>query len=149
MGSTQRAEAPIASWTARFESRVDSKGIAHWKSVFTEHPEFFLVYEHKKEEKAALRWRYARKLFDSRENKKYTEHEADALDPDKRDLLTSEVLDQAQLQTLISTAIEMQKKAAAEREEARWLLKLLVTTAVGFATTAGGVVLGYFLHVDS
>src|SRR5262249_10152267 len=124
----------------------NSKTIEHWESVFTDHPEFFLVYEHEKEKKAALRWRYARKLFDSRENRKYTEKEADALDPTKRDLLTSEVLDQAQLQTLISTAIEMQKKAAAEREEAQWLPKLLVTTAVGFVTTVAGVVLGYFLH---
>jgi hypothetical protein len=145
MGSHERPEAKIARWAERFEASADPQRVARWRAIFTEHPEFFLVYELRGEEKAALRWRYARKYFDSKTNEEFTPAEAAALEPERQELLTSKPLDQSQLQTLISTAIELHSKSIAERQEGRWLRQSIITTGLGLVSTVVGVLLGLFV----
>src|SRR4051794_21168088 len=74
MAAAERPERTIADWAQEFDRNRDVSTIERWTRVFQEHREFFLVYtqEGKNELKAALRWRYINKLYDSKTGKEYT-----------------------------------------------------------------------------
>ena len=59
-GSAERPERTIKDWAEVLDRNRDESTIAKWKSVFEEHPEFFLTYRLPREAdlKAALRVRY-------------------------------------------------------------------------------------------
>ena len=126
MGSNERAEAPIESWARRFDDQPDDAAVGRWRAVFREHPEFFKIYDYDGQEKAALRWRYARRFFDHKKNKELTPEEAAALSDGERRLLTGRTLTDAQLQGLIETAIELYAKALTARQDKRWWFQIIV-----------------------
>ena len=145
MGSNERAEDTIESWTRKFDNSVDRETIERWKTVFMDHPEFFKVYVLGGEEKAALRWRYARRYYDHKKNKELTPEEAAALPEKERWLLTGKALDETQLQGLINTAIELHTKNLTIHQEKRWMLNLFGPAGVSLVGVVVGALLTHFL----
>ncbi|MBA4095632.1 MAG: hypothetical protein C0484_02530 [Rhodospirillum sp.] len=145
MGTNERAEDTIEGWARKFDDPVDASSTARWKAVFKEHPEFFKIYVLKDQEKAALRWRYARRYFDHKQNTELTPEEAAKLPEQQRWLLTGKVLSDGQLQGLIDTAIELYSKAMTAQQEKRWALTLFVPAVSGLAGMVVGALLQHFL----
>ncbi len=142
MASAERPEREIAHWVLELERISDSPTIARWTSVFLEHREFFVTYRLSPEAnlKAALRWRYVFKTFDSKTGKEYTPAEVPALPEEQRRSLTTRPLAGDQIQTLLNTAIGLHTRAIEELTSRRWWVPL-ITAASGF----GGAVVGALL----
>ena len=140
MGAGQRPEGEIRKWAKELSYSETSVEIARWEAVFKEHPEFFLVYKLDGSDtlKAALRWRYTNKLYDSKSGKEYTQIEKDQLPEKERWLLTTKPLTSDAIAALMSTAIELHNRAIAEQKERRWLVPPLVA----FLGALLGAVLG-------
>jgi hypothetical protein len=145
MGSNERAEDSIEGWTRKFDDPTERNSIQHWRTIFKGHPEFFKVYTLNGQEKAALRWRYARRYYDHRKNKELSPEEAAALPQNEKELLTGKVLTDAQLQVLVETAIELHAKAVTAHQDRRWVLTLIGPAVIGLVGVVVGAVLGHFL----
>lgn len=137
--SAERPERRIKDWAKELDRKEDSDTVAYWTSVFEEHREFFLTYRLKGDDelKAALRWRYTFKTYDSKSQKELTYEERIALSREERDLLTTKPLDAAQIQTLLNTAIGMRAAAMEEKKTGQWWISL-VAAVLGFI----GAILG-------
>jgi hypothetical protein len=148
MAAAPRPEKKIIDWTKDLSGAHEKTDVGRWTAVFNDHPEFFLVYklEGENEPKAALRVRYANKLFDHVTGKEYTEAERNALnrdDPNQRairDRLTSRPLGTDAITGMMTTAIALHARASEERAARRWWVPILAAV-FGFA----GAVVGAFL----
>ena len=71
MASAERPEGKIKDLAYELDRNSDAPTIERWTRVFQEHREFFITYRLEGDEdlKAALRWRYAFKTFDSKTGK--------------------------------------------------------------------------------
>jgi len=141
MGAGQRPEKEIVDW-AKELSRSDAPfEVDRWKEVFCEHPEFFLTYflHGKGNQKAALRWRYTNKLYDSVSNKEYTPEEKARLPKELQNKLTTRPLASDAIATLMNTAIELHSRAIEELSARRWWVPVLAA-CLGFI----GAVIGAF-----
>lgn len=98
-----------------------------WSEIFSEHPEFFRVSS---KSWVSLRWRHAlEENFDPETNT--------IVKPDKTKNLTRKPLDNTQIETLISIAVEMHHRAIEHEKEKRWLTPFLFSLL--------GIVLGIIL----
>jgi hypothetical protein len=124
----------------------NSVHIDKWRSVFTEHPEFFLIYslDGDDKEKAALRWRYTNKLFDSKTGKEYTQQEKEALPKQQQSLLTTKPLTSDAIAALMNTAIELHSRVLEELTSKRWWILLFAAT-LGFVGALLGAVVAAML----
>ena len=77
MAAAERPESKIIDWANELSRNRNPDLVARWKSVFEDHREFFLVYRLTGDDypKAALRWRYVNKLYNSKTGKVYTVQE--------------------------------------------------------------------------
>jgi hypothetical protein len=142
MAAAERPERAIKDWAHELDRNRDAPTIERWTSVFREHREFFLVYERPGEDrlKAALRWRYVFKIYDSKTGKEYTPVEKDAMPEEQRKTLTTKPLAGQEIETLLNTAIGLRARAMEERVAARWWVPL-IAAFLGF----GGAILGAVL----
>jgi hypothetical protein len=70
--------------------------------------------------KAALRWRYAFNTVGPEIGKEYTPAEIKTLPEKQRELLTTKPLTGEQIETLLTTAIQLRASAMEELGESRW-----------------------------
>ena len=143
LGSAKRPEAAISKFAHDLDGHNGDRSVEKWRSVFRDHPEFFLVYTLKEEPKAALRWRYAYKRFDADKNKEYSEEEYSQLKSDDpndkaiRDRLTTKPLTGDQIQTLVNTAIGLRATALEEHKANVWWVPLAAAILAFFGTIVG------------
>ena len=142
MASAERPEREIKDWAYELDRNRDTATIVRWTSVFQEHREFFVTYRLQGggDLKAALRWRYVFRTFDSKTGKEYTPAEIETLSKEQRSLLTTKPLAGEHIQTLLNTAIGLHTRAMEELGAARWWVPLLAAF-LGF----GGAILGAIL----
>jgi hypothetical protein len=146
MASAERPERKIKDWAHELDRNREDDTIARWTSVFQEHREFFLTYRLPGELdlKAALRWRYVLKTFDSKTGKEYTPVEIEALTDEKRWSLTTKPLAGDQIETLLNTAIALHTRAMEELGAARWWVPL-IAALLGFVGAILGTALSALL----
>jgi len=139
MASAERPEGKIKDLAYELDRNSDAPTIERWTRVFQEHREFFITYRLEGDEdlKAALRWRYAFKTFDSKTRKTYTPAEIQTLPEEQRWSLTTKPLTGDQIQTLLNTAIGLHARAMEELKESRWWVPL-IAALLGFV----GAILG-------
>ena len=142
MASAERPEGKIKDLAYELDRNADAATTERWTSVFQEHREFFITYRLKGDEdlKAALRWRYAFKTFDSKAGREYTPAEIQTLPEKQRWSLTTKPLTGDQIQTLLNTAIGLHARAMEELRESRWWVPL-IAAFLGFV----GAILGAML----
>jgi hypothetical protein len=127
MGAYRKASLPIEEWKRRLK---DPSSASDWKTVFSEHPEFFVVGEDPRTHGhyALLRWRHSNdRVFDPEAQRELSAIERGNLKPDELERLTAKPLAAEEIQTLLETAIELHVRAIAHAEEHRWLTPLLFT----------------------
>jgi hypothetical protein len=143
MGASGRPEAEIIDWVQRLSGNKDESEIKRWTAVFNEHPEFFHVYTNREAEgrpKAALRVRYANRLYDEVEDKTYTVGERQALPPHIRNRLTTKPLSGEMIGSMANTAIALHARASEDRAATRWWVPL-AAAILGFV----GALIGGFV----
>ena len=124
----------VEDWTDRIG--VDPESAQEWMTIFKEHPEFFRVGS--SEKKVSLVWRRAyQKRFDVDTERLITREEYRSRDTKAQSRVTRAPLEDAQITTLVRTAIDLHDRAMAHRREARWWIPI----AAGFL----GIALGAFL----
>jgi hypothetical protein len=149
MAAAERPERKIKDWAYELDRSDDTATIDRWTSVFQDHREFFLTYRLAGEEdlKAALRWRYAFKTFDSKSGKEYTPAEINALPKEQRWSLTTKPFAGEQVQTLLNTAISLHTRAMEELRESRWWVPAFAAL-LGFVGAIFGAILSVLLGLQ-
>jgi hypothetical protein len=149
MASAERPEGEIENWAYTLDRNREEKTINKWTGVFQEHPEFFLTYrlESDSKLKAALRWRYAFKTYDSATGKEYKPAEIDALPPETRKLLTTKPLTGDQVETLLNTAIGLHTRVLEAINSRRYWIPMFAAV-LGFVGAVLGALLSAFLQVQ-
>jgi hypothetical protein len=139
MAAAERPERKVKDWANELDRNRENSTVERWKSVFSDHREFFLVYtlEGDNDLKAALRWRYVNKLYDSKTGKEYTPEEKEALPKEKQWSLTTKPLPADGVTALMDTAINLHNRAIEELGAARWWIPLLVIVVGGVITLIG------------
>lgn len=146
MASAKRPEAHIRQWAHVSDRNREPHTIARWASVFEDHREFFITYHVKDdpELKAALRWRYAFKTWDPKTDKVYGPLEINELPDDVQRRLTSQPLEGAEIQTLLTTAIDLRTRAVEGQSAARWWVPILAASLGLIGAILGAFVSGLF-----
>ncbi len=125
----------------------------YWKKVFKEHPEFFRVNDKTEQldemnddtDKAdtselwvSLRWRFAyQKIYDHNKKLELTEAQLNELTSEQKKKLTRKPLTSEQIQSLISTAINLNEKAINDDLRKKWWRPLLTGVFVIFGALIG------------
>ena len=104
MSANERPEAAITAWAHVLDGNEEPLTIDRWKGVFQEHREFFLAYQLRGEEKAALRWRYVKRKYNPKTDKDYPGEEWKKLPEDQQELLTTRPLADNDIETLLNTS---------------------------------------------
>jgi len=148
IASAERPEREIRDWAYELDRKNDDDTIAMWTSVFQEHREFFLTYRlpGEKDLKAALRWRYVFKTYDSKTGKEHTPLELASLTNEQRWRLTTKPLAGDQVETLVNTAIGLHTRAVEELGARRWWIPLLAAV-LGFVGAILGTLLSALFHI--
>jgi hypothetical protein len=147
MASTERPEKVIEDWAHELDRNREDATITKWANVFEEHGEFFLTYRLEGKPKAALRWRYAFRNYDSKTGKEYTPEEIESLPQKERWLLTTRPLTGDQIETLLNTAIGLHTSVL-EALNARRSWIPLVAAGLGFLGAIVGNLLSALFHVQ-
>jgi hypothetical protein len=143
MGAEGRPEAEITDWTERLSGSTEERENRRWTAVFKEHPEFFRVYTlgGTTEPKAALRVRYANRLYDAETGMTYTREQRAGLTQEIRDRLTTKPLDGEMIAAMATTAIGLHARASEDRTARRWWVPFFAAV-LGFLGAVGGAYLG-------
>ncbi len=126
MGVYHKATLFTTDWAKRLGPPVSTDD---WSVVFREHPEFFRVgkdVSKNGQEYAVLRWRHAYdQNYDPDQKRELTVQERAQLSLERQQSLTGKPLEPSEIQTLLSTAIELHVRALAHAQENRWLTPML------------------------
>ncbi len=143
LAANHMSEATVHAWSrqlSKSEDTPDPSVTAHWERVFSEHPEFFLVYQWEGKLKAALRLRYADKTIDRITRRPHPD--LATLSAKERANLTSLALSPEVTSELVSVAINLHSADLARRADSRFWLQL-VGPILGLV---GGVAVALFTH---
>ena len=112
-------------WSKRITGTEDNE--EYWRRVFIEHPEFFRLNNNK--EKVSLVWRRShQRTYHVDKDKVLSKEECDALSKEERSERVSRVpLNNNDIATLITTAINLHSRAIESEKEKRWLVPSLIT----------------------
>ena len=115
-----------------------AEALEKWRPVFEQHPEFFKVYTFEKEERVALRWRFAQFVnYDPTNATVLPQDKIDAMSEKERyRRLTRQPLSAEQIGVLIKTAIDMHSQAIAETQASVRYVPLIAA----FLGAAGGFI---------
>jgi hypothetical protein len=151
LGVSDRSSGTLNRWVAELEAseELTSEQLDHspikfaerkkWQTVFEQHPEFFKTYAVRGEPRVLLRWRYAQTIKDDPSGAAEKDKPENS---EERLNAPSKPLNPDQIQVLISTAIELHaKEAANERGPDRFRPFLMATLGAVLGTIAGGVVI--------
>lgn len=107
----------FAGWSDRVcGSEADAD---HWRTVFTEHPEFFRLDSAR--ERASLVWRRQHpKAHDVDTGHPISKQEYDALPEARRARISRTPLTSAEISTLLQTATNLHSRALEAKKETRW-----------------------------
>jgi hypothetical protein len=126
MGAYDQATLFTTDWRVRLGPPVST---SDWSVVFREHPEFFRVGNDTSkggQEYAVLRWRHAYdRNYDPVQKRDLSVKERARLSPKQERSLTRKPLTPAEIQTLLTTAVELHVRALAHVQENRWITPLL------------------------
>ncbi len=125
--------------TEKWGERIGSDPVSapDWQEVFSEHPEFFRIGS--SERKVSLVWRRAyQKRFDVDAEELITRAEYRSRDKQARSRVSRAPLEDAQIATLVRTAIDLHDRQMAQRRESRWWIPMVAGM--------GGIVLGSSLN---
>src|SRR5579872_7420347 len=143
MSIGERPEAEIDNWATKLSNvSIQQDDVDRWTALFREHPEFFWTYTlaGQTKEKAALRWRYATRLYDPINDKEYTRAAKALLPQADQDKLTGKPLDADAVNALMNTAIELHSRAIAEEGAKNWWIPLLAAVLSFVASLAGAYI---------
>lgn len=125
---------------------------AYWKKVFEEHPEFFRVNDKTQQLEetdddnnndsselwVSLRWRFAyQRTYDHLRKIELSNDELNELNNSQKKKLTRKPLTSEQIQSLISTAINLNEKAISDDIRKKWWRPLLSGVFVIFGALIG------------
>jgi len=129
----------IKEWSRRISG--NDKFHFHWKQVFEEHSEFFRFND--TNDKVSLVWRRSKqRRFHVDIKKELSIKELDELDEEtKSSRLTRTPLSSSDIETLISTAIDLHSRALENKKDERWWIIPLVSSLSGIV----GVIVGSLL----
>ncbi|KAF5430553.1 hypothetical protein C5S42_00275 [Candidatus Methanomarinus sp.] len=131
----------FARWAERISA--DSSQASHWQKVFEEHPEFFRLDT--KKAKASLVWRrqHPKRYHVDKELELSKEELTQLLSDEKDSRVSRRPLSPDDINTLITTAINLHSRALEEQKERRWWYNLIVTVFVAIASLIGAAIGGY------
>jgi hypothetical protein len=149
MGAYRWDSRSEAEWT-QLLGEARSEKANRWVHVFEQHPEFFGIEESKAlGKKMSLRWRRAfEQIYDPEQMKTLTIEERGKLqanNPDQELKLARPPLNAEQIQTLLTSAIELHARAVAAAERRRWLVSILLPAIISSVFALLGVLLGAWL----
>lgn len=131
MGTYKYYKLDFAGWADRIEGKSDTG--EYWRTVFEQHPEFFRLDS--KQKKASLVWRRNhQKLYDVDAEEKISKDIFKNLTEDQKLKISRTPLTNADVSTLISTAINLHSGELSHKKDSRWW----ISGAIGLA----GVILG-------
>ena len=123
MGTYKFYKLDFAGWADRISG--DAKQADHWKRVFEEHPEFFRLDAGRG--KASLVWRRTyQKLYDVDKEEKITRERFHQLTVEEKTRISRNPLTNADISTLISTAIQLHSRALEHQQDKRWWISGVV-----------------------
>lgn len=135
MGTYKFYNLGFSEWAHRISGDRDRAG--HWKIVFEQHPEFFRL--NKQRNKAALVWRRNyQKRYDVDAEAKISKAAYRKLSDEEKKRISRNPLTNADISTLISTAIELHAREIDRKRDSRWWMP----AAFGFA----GVIVGALIN---
>jgi hypothetical protein len=117
MGSYKCYKLEFSDWADRI-SGYGSRG-DYWCKIFVEHPEFFRLDSGRN--KASLVWRRTyQKLYHVDLGKQITRAEFDELSPEQMQRISRNPLSNADISTLINTAISLHAEELDHKADSRW-----------------------------
>jgi hypothetical protein len=127
-----------ADWAALISG--DTGKESHWKAVFDEHPEFFRPSAANPGE-YALVWRRARSNQYHRKMGRILElAEIDGLSPEQRNrYLSRPPVPEAEVKTLLDTAINLHQKEVEARRERRWWITPVIAIVAALGSFLGAI----------
>lgn len=135
MGTYKFYKLSFTDWSDRITGD-ESKG-DYWLTIFEEHPEFFRL--DKGRTKASLVWRRNyQKRYDVDKDIIITREEFDALTPARLERISRIPLTNADISTLVNTAINLHSREIENKKDARWW----ISGVIGLI----GVVLGAVIN---
>lgn len=119
MGTYEWSSSEEPDWQKRLGDPVSAD---NWKTIFTEHPEFFRISG----KWNSLCWRHAyHRNFSIPQRRELTPAEIADLSDEEKEKLTRKPLTPEQVEALMKTAIELHNRSIAHAQENRWLSPLL------------------------
>lgn len=127
------------NWSMRISG--DEANHGYWKKIFEEHPEFFRFNNNA--EKVSLAWRRSKqRRFHVDLNKEVTLKEINNLpETEAKERISRSPLNSSEIQSLISTAIDLHGRAFENKKDRRWWIALFVSSVSGLV----GVLLGLLI----
>jgi len=128
------------NWSMRISG--DEQNFNYWKNIFEHHPEFFRFDKNK--EKVSLAWRRSKqRRYHVDLNKEITLEEINLLSKEEqKDRMSRSPLNSSEIQSLITTAIDLQGRAFDNKKDKRWWVIPLVSSISGLI----GVIIGALLN---
>ncbi|WP_338586182.1 hypothetical protein [Pseudomonas sp. MAG733B] len=118
MGKYGYYKLDFETWATRISG--DKTKSDHWKTIFSEHPEFFRFDTEGK--KASLVWRRSyRRRYAVDEQRELTFSEYNNLSELEKSPISRAPLTSEEISVLISTAISLHERAIQQNQETRWL----------------------------
>lgn len=137
MGTYKFYKLDIEKWAQRIKGEDASK--EYWKNVFKNHPEFFRLDD--TGEKASLVWRRSQpKLYDVDKEEPISKDTYKSLSDGERTRISRAPLEHSDIETLISTAIQLHTRAIEYKKEKRWWINPLISASGALL----GVIIGMF-----
>ncbi|MGJ8674351.1 MAG: N-carbamoyl-L-amino acid amidohydrolase [Pseudoalteromonas sp.] len=118
----------FSGWTQKITGTKEDP--EYWKSLFEDHPEFFRLNNNK--QKASLVWRRShQRNYHVDKEQVLEKSKIDKLpDDEKSERISRAPLNNSDIATLISTAIDLHTRAIESEKEKRWLVPSLVSILV-------------------
>jgi hypothetical protein len=133
MGTYKFYKLSFEEWAKRISG--DRARAAHWRRVFEDHPEFFRLNADR--EAASLVWRRQYpKRYHVDEGRALKREEYKSLSSTEKKRISRNALTAADIQALISTAINLHSRALEHQKEGRWWVALVI----GLVSAAGGFI---------